>query len=576
MGVSRFRKMGLSLVGVALLASLGLTGCSNNPGGGSSTGADDGAKADDSAITVFSGQVGNYTAPNFNPFNNTGAFLQPTQGAIYESLFYFNKAQVSDPVPLLGQSYSWNDDGTVLTIKIREGVKFSDGTAMTADDVAFSLNLYASEPSMNGGTQRYDVKKVDDTTVELDFYEVGFTMEAAIVSTQAIVPKALWEDIDDPTSGTNENPVGTGPYMLADNGYTPQAITLQRNPNYWGTGDEAPTIEWVRYVTLANADAATTALQQGEVDWMGSFLPTLDDIVADSNGAITYSNTPLNTTSLFACMNPDLGCSGPQTDPAVRQAMYYAMDRTQLNEQAGAGFGTPASPTLLLNTVNEPQITNQDWLETPQTADPAKAKSLLEAAGWALGDDGIYAKDGQRLSMTVIDVSGWTDYNTIAQLLVGQFAEAGIELIVSDIAQNAWTQAEVSGSYQLSLNSVNMQASSDPYFLYNYYLSSGATAKVGESTQSNNTRYSNTEVDDAIATLATTNDDAVKAEQYGIIQQHLIDEMPMIPIYVNSALCEYNNSHATGWPEEGNLYVFPLPWGGNWGTGILLRTVRPV
>jgi len=568
---SPIKRMAITLTGFALVATMGLAGCTSTPTDNGSSG---GAAA--STVTVFTGQVGNFTAPNFNPFNNMGTALQPTQGVIYEALFYYNKARQEDPVPLLGQSFTWNSDGTQLSVKLRSGVKFSDGTAMTADDVVFSLNLYATSPQLNGGTQQYTAKKVDDTTVELDFTATSFTQEATILGAHAIVPAALWQGVSDPTSGTNENPVGTGPYMLAENGYTSQVITLQKNPNYWGTGDAAPSVEYVKYITLANADAATTALQQGQVDWMGSYLPTLQSIVDGSGGTITYSNTPQATTGLFACANPDLGCTGPQTDPAVRLAMYYAMDRTQLSTQAVAGFSKPASPTLLPSFVNSDAISDPSMNQAPQSPDIAKAKSTLEAAGWVMGSGGYYAKDGQELDLTLIDVSGWTDYNTMAQLLVGQFQQAGIKLTVNDVAQNAWTQAEVSGDYQLSLNSVNMGVSANPYYTYNQYLNSANTSPVGQTATTNVTRYKNPAVDAAILALSNTNDPTTEMAQYTIIQNALMAEMPIVPIYVNQALCEYNTTHATGWPSADNLYAFPLPWGGNWGTGIVLKTIKPV
>ena len=562
-----------------LALALAVTACS---GGGTPTNtappataaATAGAVVPGSTLIAYTGQVGNFTAANFNPFNQTGSFLQPTQGAIYEPLFYYNIAQAQDPVPVLGTSFSWNDDGTVLTVKVRENVKFNDGSAMTADDVVYSMNLISHNPALNTSGQVWETAKVDDTTVTLTFPKSAFTLEAQILGREPIVPQAVWSSISDPAAGLNSTPVGTGPYMLDQ--YSPQAITLKVNPYYWGTGAEAPAVESIRYISLASNEAAQTALLQGQVDWMGSFWPGLDASIKGTNGQLGYVNTPQATTSLFACANADLGCKGPQTDPAVRLAMYYAMDRTQLNTQALEGFGKPASPTLLLNWVNKDQITDPSYMEVPQTPDVAKAKSLLEGAGWAMGSDGYYAKGGKTLELTVTDVSGWSDYNTACQLLAGQFKTAGIKLVVNHVAQNQWTQAEVSGDYQLSLNSVNMGASSDPYNQYNAYLNSKNTAKAGTAASTNTTRFSNPDVDKAIQTLASTNDPATKTAQYKTIQDILIKDMPIIPIYVNQAVTEFSNARITGWPAEGNLYVFPEPWGGNWGTGILLKTVRPV
>src|ERR1039458_3511266 len=80
---------------------------------------------------------------------------------------------------------------------------------------------------------------------------------------------------------------------------------------------------------------------------MSAFLPTLQ-VLLNGHKNLTYVNTPALTTSLFTCSNASLGCTGPQTDPAVRQAIYYGIDRTQINKLAGGGFAVPASPTMLL------------------------------------------------------------------------------------------------------------------------------------------------------------------------------------------------------------------------------------
>lgn len=574
------KRAGLVVACVAAL-TLFVASCSPNSSTSPATGSVNGTQGvgggvvSGTSVSVFTGQVGDFTAPNFNPFNTTGSFLQPTQGVIYEALFYYNIARADKPRPVLGTSFSWNADGTVLTVKVRQGVRFSDGSPMTADDVVFSLNLVSHNDALNTTGQTWETAKVDDQTVTLTFPKPAFTLEALILGREPIVPQAVWKDIADPTAGTNDKPVGTGPYMFSE--YTPQAIVLQANPHYWGTGEEAPAVQYVRYISLANADAATTALQQGVVDWQGSFLPTLQQLIDGSKGTLAYSNTPQATTGLFTCSNADLGCKGPQTDPAVRQAMYYAMDRGQLNTQAAAGYSKPASPTLLPNFVNADDITSPDYQEVPQKADVAKAKSLLEADGWTMGSDGYYAKGGQALEMTLTDVSGWTDYNTMCELLVGQFKEAGIKLTVNHVAQNQWSQAEVSGNFQLSMDSVNMGASTNPYYTYNNYLNSDGTRPVGQAATTTNTmRYKNPAVDAAIKTLASTNDETQIKAQYKVIQDAVAQDLPIVPIYVNSALCEYNLTHATGWPSQDNLYAFPLPWGGNWGTGIVLKTIRPV
>lgn len=557
-----FRKNRRALAGAVAVAAgvaLALTGCQSPK-----------AAAGASTITLFNGAVGNLTE-NWNPLNNTGAALQPTLGVIYEPLFYYNIARAQKPTPELGTAFKWNGDGTQLTVTTRQGVTWTDGKAFSANDVAYTLNLLQSNPALNTSGQKWSAKASDDHTVVISFPSTSFTLEPQLLGNQAIVPQHIWSKVADPVQTTNEKPVGTGPYKKKS--FSPQSYVLTRNTAYWGKGAEAPRIDNVRYISLANADAATSALEAGRVDWMGSFLPTLKNIVKQHPN-LSYTNTPANTTAIFTCANADLGCTGPQTDPAVRRAIYAAMDRTQLNNQAAAGFSQQGSPSLLVPTVNKANIADQANLTLPAGADTAKAKSTLEDAGWKLGGNGYYSKGGQELDLSINVVNGWTDYDTVCTLLQGQLKKAGIKLSVNQVAQNAWTQAEVGGKFQLSLNSLNPGASTAPYYIYNNYLATNATAPVGKNATTNPTRFSNRTVDAAVRAIASTNDPAAQKQQYAKIQSIVMDQMPYIPIYTNSSLTQFNNARATGWPTADDLYAFPLPWKA-WDNGIVLKTIRP-
>jgi peptide/nickel transport system substrate-binding protein len=562
MSLSKKRLL-LGATALATATALVLTGCSSK----SST---DNSSDGSTTITLFNGSVGNFTE-NFNPLLSTNAELQPSQGVIYETLLYYNMARVQKPVPVLATGYSWNADGTQLTITTRPGVKWTDGQSFTAKDVAFTFTLFQNNPALNTSGATWTAKATDDNTAVLTFPSTSFTLEPQLLGNMAMVPEHIWSKIADPAKATNINPVGTGPYKLKS--FSAQSYVLTRNTDYWGTGADAPKIENVRYVSLANADAATSALQSGQIDWMGSYLPTLKSIVKQHPN-LSYVNTPDSVTDIVTCSNAGLGCKGPQTGAAVRQAIYYAMDRTQLNTQAVAGFAGPASAALLVPAINGENIVDQANATLPQAADVAKAKSTLEADGWKLGGNGYYSKAGQELDLSINVVTGWTDYDTDCTLLQGQLKAAGIKLAVNQVAQNAWTQAEVSGNFQLSLNSINPGASPSPYFIYNNYLSSSNSAKAGDNATTNTSRYSNPTVDAAVKDVAATNDPAKQKVDYGIIQAQIVKDMPYIPIYVNQALTQFNNSRATGWPTQDNLYAFPEPWKA-WDNGIVLKAIRP-
>ncbi|PFG43938.1 peptide/nickel transport system substrate-binding protein [Isoptericola jiangsuensis] len=559
------RVLGAAAASAAIALTAACTAGTGTGAGTGTTGTDGGGTT---SITVFNGATGTINE-NWNPFSPTA--LQPTLGVIYEPLFWYNLAETSEPTPLLGTDFSWNYDGSQLTITTREGVTWSDGEPFTAADVAFTFNLLQSTPELNTSGTAATAEATDDTTVVLTFPEPSsFMQEAGVLGNQAIVAEHVWSEIDDPVTTINPDPVGTGAFTLKE--FSPQSYVIEANENYWDEGK--PAIDEARYISLETADAAAGALLAGQVDWMSSFLPGLDQMLAD-NEQISYVNTPALTASVFTCSNADLGCEGPQTDPAVRQAIYHALDRTQLNQLAGGGFAGVASPTLLLPERDAGWVADDANLEVPQTADVAAANKVLDDAGWEAGDDGIRTKDGERLSMTIQTVTGWADFISLNDTMKQQLAEVGIELKPTQIAWNEWNDNQVKGNFQLSLDSIGLGASDNPYYTYNGKYRSTNSAKVGEMASGGNyARYDNPTVDAAIEAAAATADEAEQKAQYAIVQEQIVADLPYIPIYVNSTLTEFNNTRVTGWPDNDDKYAFAASWKA-WDNGIVLKTITP-
>ncbi|ALO67190.1 ABC transporter substrate-binding protein [Arthrobacter alpinus] len=557
------RKLAMSVVAVAAASLLALSGCGSDTGSSKNS-----AGGGDSAITVFNGATG-AISENWNPFSPT--MLQPTQGVIYEPLFYYNLAAASEPTPILATAYSWNDAGTELTITNREGVKWSDGQPLTSKDVAYTFNLIHENPALNTSGLNATAKATDEKTTVLTFEKSSFMQEPQILGNQAIIPEHIWSKVTDPTTTINANPVGTGAYKVKS--FNAQSYVLEKNPNYWEAGK--PEIDNVQYISLATADAASAALVAGKVDWMSSFLPNLKQMIGTQKN-LSYVNTPAMTTSLFSCSNAALGCKGAQTDVAVRQAIFNAMDRTQLNKLAAGDFAAAASPTLLLPERDKKWIANPDDVEINQSADVAKATGILEDAGYAKGSDGIYAKDGQRVSVTVQVVAGWSDYISAVQVLTSQLKEAGIELKSIQLSYNEWSSNQTKGTFELTLDSIGLGASDNPYYTYQPRFNSSTTAKVGQdaSTGGNYARYQNKTVDAELAKAASTEDEAAQKASYAVIQKEIVRDLPYIPIYVNSTLTEFNTDRATGWPTNDDKYAFAASWK-SWDNGIVLKSLTP-
>ena len=173
---------------------------------------------------------------NYNPFTPGAQHLQPTQSAIYESLFYVNQLD-GKVTSVLGTKYAWGAGNKTLTLTTRSGVKWSDGKPFSAADVAFTFNYLKANPGLDlGGLWKNGIDTVRATnanTVVVTFSKVNVPLFAALVQT-LIVPEHLWSAVKDPVTFNNENPVGTGPFLAES--YSQQAVRVLKNPNYWMKG----------------------------------------------------------------------------------------------------------------------------------------------------------------------------------------------------------------------------------------------------------------------------------------------------------------------------------------------------
>jgi peptide/nickel transport system substrate-binding protein len=460
-------------------------------------------------------------------------------------------------VPLLGTEYAWNADGTVLTITTRDGVKWSDGEAFSAKDVAFTLDMIAKNPAINAVGYAGTAVAPDATHVVVTFPEPAYMDAPQLLGKTFIVPEHIWSTIADPATDTMAKPIGTGPYTLGE--FKPQAYTLTANPTYWG-GE--PAVKSVRYLSMSGSQAGADALGAGQIDWQTGPVPDIANVEKNYPGYKSIT-TPLNQMALFTCSNADLGCTGAQTDPAVRQAIYYGMDRTQLNALAFEKTASDMSPGLALMPRDEAFVSSKLTEKTAPTGpEAAKATKLLEGAGWAKGSDGIYAKDGQRLAMTVKVVSGWTDYITAVDTMSQQLKAIGIEITAQQVSWNEWSDARGQGQFELLIDSLNGGPAADPYYLYEFFLASENTVPVGKSAYPNYARFSDPQVDTALASLKAINPTDSKARQpfFDVIQTQVEKSMPYIPIMTGGTTSEFHSSKFTGWPTKDDLYAFPAIW----------------
>ena len=524
-----------SLAILCLSAAL-VAGCSAGGSGGSGGGKP-------VTLTMYTGGTG-ALANNFNPYSPTANVA--TQGMIYEPLMFFNLGRANDVRPLLATKYEWSADGKAVTFTLRGDVTWSDGQKFTAQDVAFTMNLLKAHKALNiAGLPLAEITVGDSTHVTVGFTRPAYTDLWYVAGQTWIVPEHNWKSISDPATYTDPRPVGTGPFTLDK--FSPQNFTLKKNEHYWQQGK--PEVGGIRFIALSNNAAALSALQSGQVDWQSAFIPKIDQVWGKTGAGHEWINTPLSQTTLMANLE-----KFPTNDKAVRQAIYYGVDREQLNNVA---FDNQASETNCGLVLQPRDLT---WLApdlpnlTP-THDPAKAQQILEADGWRRGGDGIYAKDGTRLSLVVKVITGYSDYIAALQAMTQQLRTVGIEIRTQQISYAAFTADRNTGKYDLVMDAV--YGGPTPYYLYNNFLNSVNTAPIGQQANPNYARFRDPAVDRALATVAGTNDQATQKAAYATIQRTICDQMPYIPLITNSTLTEYRTDKVTGFPTKDDLYAIP-------------------
>lgn len=560
MNTKRWRKA--AALAVAGLMTLSMGACGGDGGG---------SPQSDQVIINSVMNSSSQASLNYNPFSPTA--LSGVVGALYEPLFFMNNLK-DDPTqlePLMGESYTISDDAKTIDVKIREGEKWSDGEPYTAEDVAYTFNLVDSNASLNTSGFAGTAEVLSDTEVRITLDKSESVNALSYLSGTMIVPKHIWENIDDPVTYTNEDAVGSGPFTVEGGNFSPTAYTFMKNPYYWEDGK--PEVDGVRYVLITGGtQASQNALTGGDVDWMSAIFPNMDQVLSGYPDIATV-DVPSSQMAFMTCSNADLGCTGPITDPAVRKAIYYALDRDQINKLALNDQYSELAGSLYPYG----QFTKYMSEDVPDSPIPGEARvdeatKILEDAGYTKGDDGIYQKDGVKLSIAVAVQSDYSDWINTINVAAQQLKEAGIEIHADQMSSNEWTQAMQQGEFEMSVYGLWV-AGAEPWMFYNQFYATNSTAPVGESAWPNYARYSNQTVDDALNVINGTTDVNVKTKEYEKIQNQVFQDMPYIPILRQSGLTEMWTDKVTGWPTNDNVYANPQTWA-NPDLGIVLKNLK--
>jgi peptide/nickel transport system substrate-binding protein len=501
-----------------------------------------------SGTLVISNAQGTQWNCSFNPFNPGVLATGVTMGQVYEPLVFVNTLQNAKVTPWLASAWAWSNNNKVLTFTIRNGVKFNDGTPMTAADVVFTFNLLKKFPGLDINS----VWSVLQSVTQSGSNQVVFTFKAPSVpyfyyigDQVPIVPEHIWSTIANPVTYADSNPVGTGAFIVKP--CTAQNITYVANPDYWQPG--LPKIAKVLYPAFTSNDPANTYLATGQAQWGSQFIPNIDTVYASKSPDNHYWFPPIANVSLI----PNLTVPG-LNNVAVRQAMAYAIDRNKVSQTGEYGEEPPANQNAIVNSFSG-WMDSQAAAQYNYTYNPAKAVQILTAAGYTRGSDGIFAKGGQKLSFSVINIGGYSDWVASMSVIQSDLKAVGIQITPQNLAQNDFLARLYAGNYQLAYN--NQTGGPTPYYEFRQWLYSANSAPIGKNASSNWERYSNPATDALLNQYATTTDPATQHHIVDQLQQVVLSQVPFIPMTQEVAWYQYNTASFTGWVTPSNPYALP-------------------
>lgn len=328
--------------------------------------------------------------------------------------------------PCLADTWEISEDGLTYTFHLRDEAKFSDGTDVTAEDAAFSINRSLNEGSWNSLISCIkEAKAVDEDTVEIDLNNPSGSLLSCLASfICAIYPESYYSTADADT--LTKEPLGTGAFYLEE--WKPdEKMILRKNPYYWETG--YPLADEIDLLVVPDDNTRLMQLQAGQIDAMEGVSAQMREQLQNTAGVniIDFPTTHVDYVS-FNYTSEKLN------DKRVRQALNYATNREDINRAVFGGLGT-LCPSVVWPTAEyfNPDQKSYDY-------DPDKAKELLAEAG------------AENLDLNLIISTGDASSLMEATILKDQWSKVGVNLNIEQMDSSARRDARNNLTFEVLLN----------------------------------------------------------------------------------------------------------------------------
>jgi peptide/nickel transport system substrate-binding protein len=489
---------------------------------------------------------------NLNPFIGFANTSYEIWAINYDFLFGFG-TQAGAPTLDLAREFPTRQnggisaDGKVWTIKLRPGVKWSDGRPLTAEDVAFTYNYVVKNQMLNMFITTLGItgaKALAPDTVQIDCSQPKADMEHIFLP---ILPKHIWARVNPQKAQTDyvsQLPlVGSGPFVASDfkkGSY----LKMVRNPYYWG---KEPAVDEIIFETYQNADTMVADLRSGALDAAWGIPEAQFKQLSSQTGVQTtaYNFFNWDYIDINCCDSPVSQGNPVLRDRRFRDALNYAVDRDQLCQLAYEGLATPGTTIAPPATWSNPDYHWQPPASQAYVFDLQKANQLLDAAGYPRGPDGLRRFNGKPIDLRLWTATDFPQSQTEAKLIAGWLHKLGLKVTLSVLERGAIEAAifnfkgkQLAPDYDLIID--DWAGYGDPGQTFTAF----TTAAIGGM---NEPAWSNATFDKLDERQATALDPAARKNLIDQMQQVFYQQSPQIVLVYPQYLEAYSTSRWTGW-----------------------------